>query len=206
MAKVKQLYGDIPNHPMPEHPPVNLAPVKPETFTLDSNLPYVLGFIAYRMPGTDSPDYAAAQILSDMLASQRGDIYGMVPAGKALYASFGVAENYPKASVGYGEMALPAGADATGPINEMRQIIEGLCAEGLAPGPFRRCQAQRDCLRRVSAQLHPRLGFGVVGGAYRRRPQFSRRRYPGDPRGHPGGCEPGGQTVPGEQRTPSPRP
>jgi zinc protease len=131
IAKVKQLYGDIPNHPVPEHPAINLTPVKPETFTLDSNLPYVLGFIAYRMPGTDSPDYAAAQVLSDILASQRADIYGMVPAGKALYASFGIAENYPKASIGFGEIALPAGADSAGPINELRQIIEGYAQKGL---------------------------------------------------------------------------
>jgi zinc protease len=136
IAKVKQLYGDIPNHPVPEHPAINLTPVKPETFTLDSNLPYVLGFIAYRMPGTDSPDYAAAQVLSDILASQRADIYGMVPAGKALYASFGIAENYPKASIGFGEIALPAGADSAGPINELRQIIEGYAQKGLPQDLF----------------------------------------------------------------------
>jgi zinc protease len=136
IAKVKQLYGDITNHPIPEHPAVNLTPVKPETFTLDSNLPYVLGFIAYRMPGTDSPDYAAAQILADVLASQRGDLYGMVPAGKALYAGFGIAETYPKASVGYGEIALPAGVDATGPINEMRQIVETYAQKGLPQDLF----------------------------------------------------------------------
>jgi zinc protease len=136
MAKVKQLYGDIANHPLPEHPAVNLSPVKPETFTLDSNLPYVLGFIAYRMPGTDSPDYAATQVLADILASQRGDVYAMVPAGKALYAGFGVAESYPKASVGYGEIALPAGADAAGPINELRQIVENYAQKGLPQDLF----------------------------------------------------------------------
>ncbi len=174
IAKVKQLYGDIPNHPVPEHPAVNLTPVKPETFTLDSNLPYVLGFIAYRMPGTDSPDYAAAQILADILASQRGDVYGMVPAGKALYAGFGIAENYPKASVGYGEIALPAGADAAGPINEMRQIIESYAQKGLPQDLFDAAKRERDCLRRVSAQFHSWTGFRLVGSARRRRPQLSR--------------------------------
>jgi len=136
IAKVKQFYGDIPSHPVPEHPAVNLAPVKPESFTLDSNLPYVVGFVAYRMPGTDSPDYAPMQIMADVLASQRADLYGMVPAGKALYAGFGVAETYPKASVGYAELALPAGADATGPINEARQIIEGYAQKGLPQDLF----------------------------------------------------------------------
>ena len=95
LAKIKQLYGNIASHPIPAHPAIDLAPVKPENFTLDSNLPYVLGFIAYRMPGTDSPIMPPLQILADVLASQRADLYGMVPAGKALYAGFGVAENLP---------------------------------------------------------------------------------------------------------------
>ena len=109
MARIRQLFGDIPSHPLPTRPQVDLQPVKSETFTLDSNLPYLLGFISYRFPGTSSPDYAASQILSDVLASQRADLYGMVPAGKALAAEFGMAETYPKASVAFGLVALPAG-------------------------------------------------------------------------------------------------
>ena len=131
LDKIQHLYADIPSHPMPEHPAIHLQPVKQETFTLDSNLPYVLGFIAWRMPGSDSPDYAALQILADVLASQRGDIYGMVPAGKALAAEFGVAETYPQASVGYGVVALPAGQDATPPLDELRQIVNKYAANGV---------------------------------------------------------------------------
>ena len=131
LAKIKQLYSDIPSHPLPAHPEVTLQPVKPETFTLDSNLPYVLGFVAYRLPGTDSPDYAAMQILTDVLASQRADLYGMVPEGKALAAQFAVAESYPKASVGFGLVVQPAGVDPTASITEMRQIITGYAQKGV---------------------------------------------------------------------------
>jgi zinc protease len=131
LEKIRRLYGDIPRHSLPPHPAINLQPVKPETFTLDSNLPYVLGFIAWRMPGSDSPDFAALQILGDVLASQRADIYGMVPAGKALAAEFGLAETYPKASVGYGVVALPAGQDATPPLEELRQIVNKYAANGV---------------------------------------------------------------------------
>jgi zinc protease len=130
LAKVKQLFDSIPNHPMPPRPAVDLKPVKPENFTLDSNLPYVLSFIAYRLPGTDSPDYAAAQVLSDVLSSQRGDLYAMVPAGKALDAEFGLAETYPKASVGYAMVALPSDADSSAAINEVRQILANYAAKG----------------------------------------------------------------------------
>jgi zinc protease len=131
MEKIKQLFGDIPSHPLPARPTVNLTPVKSESFTLDSNLPYVLGFIAWRFPGTSSPDYAASQILADVLASQRADLYGMVPAGKALAAEFGLAETYPDASVGYGLVALPSGTDATGAITEMRTILAGYAQKGV---------------------------------------------------------------------------
>ena len=131
LAKIKQLYSPIPNHAVPQRPVIDLKTFKSDSFTIDSNLPYVLGFVAYRMPGTDSPDYAAMQILADVLASQRGDLYGMVVAGKTLATEFGVAETYRKASVAYGLVALPAGADTTSAMTEMRQIIESYATKGV---------------------------------------------------------------------------
>ena len=131
LAQIKQLFDAIPSHPLPAHPAVDLQPVKPETFTLDSNLPYVIGTISYRLPGTDSPDYAASQILADVLGSQRGDLYALVPAGKALAAQFEIAETYPRASVGFGLVALPAGADATGVIAQMRGILNNYAQNGV---------------------------------------------------------------------------
>lgn len=131
LATVRELFGNIKDHPIPTHPAVNLGALKPDTFTLDSNLPVALGVIAYRMPGTASPDYAAAHILADVLGSQRGDLYALVPAGKALGAQFGVIESFPKASVGYGLVVLPAGADATTGIADMRKILSNYAVKGV---------------------------------------------------------------------------
>ena len=131
LAKIKSLYEAIPSGHIPEHPAINLQPVKPETFTLDSNLPYVLGFISYRMPGTDSPDFAAANILADVLASQRADIYAMVPAGKALAAEFAMEETYPKASVAFGLVAQPSGVDTQPALNELKKILDGYAQNGV---------------------------------------------------------------------------
>jgi zinc protease len=131
LAEIKTLYAAIPSHPLPPRPEIQLQTMKSDTFTLESNLPYVLGFIAWRMPGTDSPDWAAVNILADVMASQRADLYGMVPAGKALATEFGLAEQYKKASVGYGVVAQPAGQDVTPAIEEMRQIVNKYAADGV---------------------------------------------------------------------------
>jgi zinc protease len=131
LDKVRRVFGSIQSHSTPARPAVDLRPVKSESFTLDSNLPYVLTFIAYRFPGTSSPDYAASQVLADVLGSQRADVYGMVPAGHALAAEFGVAEPYEHASVGYGVVALPAGGDAAAALAEMRGILERYARDGV---------------------------------------------------------------------------
>ena len=131
LAKVKELFGRIPRRESPARPEIDIKPFESKTLTIPSNLPYTLGVIAWRLPGTDSPDYAAMQIMGDVLSSQRADLYGMVPAGKALAAEFGIAETYHKASVGYGLVALPADADATGAVEEMRQILTRYATNGV---------------------------------------------------------------------------
>ena len=130
LASVKQLYGSIPRRPLGRRPAVVLQPVTRDSFTLDSNLPYTLAFIAYRLPGTTSPDFAAARVMADVLASQRGDLYALVPAGKALYAQFELAETYPKASVGFSIAALPASTAPTGIVGDMRSIVANYVRNG----------------------------------------------------------------------------
>lgn len=129
--KVKQFYGQIPRHAVPPPTPVNLKPVKSENFTLESNLPYTLAFIAYRMPGTDSPDYAAARVLADVLSSQRATLYDLVVQGKALAVEFGMAESYPKASVAFSAGAVPSGTNPSGIVADMGRLIADYVKTGV---------------------------------------------------------------------------
>ncbi|MGH9744230.1 MAG: M16 family metallopeptidase [Candidatus Acidiferrum sp.] len=131
IAKVREFYGKIPKKTLPPRSEVVLPPVKAESFTLESNLPYLLAFVSYRVPGTESPDFAAFEILSDVLGSQRGNLYALVPQGKALDTGFGLVETYAKASVAYTAAALPANADAKPVIAEMRKIMSDYAANGV---------------------------------------------------------------------------
>jgi zinc protease len=131
LTMIKSLFGDIPDRPLPPRPVAKLVPVKQENLVFESNLGYVPGFTAFRLPGTSSPDYAATQILVDVLGSQRADLYGMVAAGKALDAAFDLAETYPAASVGIGTIDLPAGSDAASAIKSMRRSLKRYAEKGL---------------------------------------------------------------------------
>ncbi len=131
LAKVREYYGKIPRKTLPARPAIDLNALKSETFTLDSNLPYLLDFIAYRLPGTDSPDFPAVHILADVLGSQRGNLYALVPQGKALETEFGLAESYRKSSAAYTVAVLPADGDPAPVTAEMRKIMADYAANGV---------------------------------------------------------------------------
>ena len=130
LKEVEKLFGSIPSKKIAAHPAINLEPVKPETLNLTTDLPYGLAIVSFRMPGSDSPDYAAAQVLSDVLSSQRWNLYGLVPQGKAMYAGFQFSA-LPKAGIGFAVAVFPKGADAAGLVKEINGIVAGAVQKGL---------------------------------------------------------------------------
>jgi zinc protease len=131
ISRIEQIYGSIPSHPVPPRAEVRLQPVHAESFTLESNLPYQLVFVAYRMPGTDNAtDFAAARLAGDVLSSERGDLYNLVINGEALASEFAIEQTYPKASAGFAVVALPPGADAAPRIESVKNIIAGYVSKG----------------------------------------------------------------------------
>src|SRR5271170_8060255 len=95
IKRINELYGFIPRRRLARRPEVKLKPVTARSFTMESDLPYQLVFVAYRTPGSDSPDYAAARVLSDVLSSERGELYGLVVKSEALETLFELEETYP---------------------------------------------------------------------------------------------------------------
>jgi len=130
LKQVRQIFGGIPFAKLPARPEFNFEPVKPETLKQDTDLPYGLVAITFRLPGSDSPDYAAAQILSDVLSSQRGKLYGLVPEGKALFASFEY-DSLPKAGLGFAVGGFPAGGDSTNLLEQVRGILAAEVTNGV---------------------------------------------------------------------------
>ncbi len=130
LAKVKALFEPIPKRPVPAHPAINLKPLKPAAIALTTDLPYGIAVVTFRLPGFDSPDFAAGQILADVLDSRRGDLYALVPEGKALFTSFD-GDSFSKVAYGYALAAFPPGGDGAGLVAKIKNIIAEYIKNGV---------------------------------------------------------------------------
>ncbi|MDD1748618.1 MAG: insulinase family protein, partial [Methanothrix sp.] len=130
LEKVKELFGPIPARPLPARPNIHLEALRPSSIELDTDLPYGLAIVAFRLPGYDSPDYAAGQILSDALDSRRGTLYTLVTEGKALFAGFD-GGSLPKASFGYATAAFPSGGDGYALVAAIKKIVADYAKNGV---------------------------------------------------------------------------
>jgi zinc protease len=130
IATVKELFGAISPKTLPARPQVVLERVKPETLRLTTDQPCGLAVAAFRWPGSNSPDFAAAQVLADVLSSQRSSLYDLVPRGKALSVNFSI-NPLPDASLAYALATFPAGGNGTKLLGQLRQILNDIAKKGV---------------------------------------------------------------------------
>jgi len=131
LAQVEEIFGSIPAKQLPARPAFDFQPVKPTQMNLDTDLPYGLVAFTFRFPGSDDSDFAAAQILSDVLSSQRGELYGLVPQGKALFAEFDY-DTLQKSGIGWALAGFPAGGDPTNLLDNVKEILLAKITNGVS--------------------------------------------------------------------------
>ena len=88
IAEVKKYFGSIPSAPLPARRKVTLQPLHGATYRVDSDQPYTIVALSFRLPGWSNKDYEAAQVLESVLNNQRADLFGLTAAGKSLYSGF----------------------------------------------------------------------------------------------------------------------
>lgn len=130
LSMVQRYFGNIPSRPTPKRPEGELAPLTGEKLDMETDMPYGLALIAYRLPGYASSDYAAGRVLADVLDSQRARLYELVPEGRALSAGFST-EEFAPASIGYAVAAYPTGPDGESLVRRLKAIIEDYRDKGV---------------------------------------------------------------------------
>jgi zinc protease len=132
LTEVKELFGDIKSKQLPARPQLRLRPVQPTSFTVDTDHPSGTLMIATRTPGPRSTDFAALEVLADVLSSRRFDLYGLVPQGKAIDAGFSL-DPLPESGLAYAMVGFPAGDDPKKLESEVRAILTKVAHDGVPP-------------------------------------------------------------------------
>lgn len=130
LGEVKALFGDIAPKKLPAKPQVRPRPVQAASFTTDTDRPSGTLMIALRTPGPRAADFAALELLSDVLSSRRFDLYGLVPQGKALSADFAL-DPLPESGLAYAVMSFTSGTDPKALERDVRTILERVAREGV---------------------------------------------------------------------------
>jgi len=130
LDKVQELFGGIQPKTVPARPALALRPVEPDSIRMDTDRPTSTLVIAMRMPGLDSPDFPALEVLSDVLGSQRFDLYGLVPQGKAIEARFEL-DPLPRAGIGFTTIVFPAAGDPNAIESAARAILANVVQDGV---------------------------------------------------------------------------
>jgi zinc protease len=130
IAKVKALYANLPAAKLPARRTVKLEPLTPITLRDYSSDPIVVVFLSYRVPGYDSPDYFATEILNDVLNSQRGALYELQASGKAL-GTFAQAITSPVAGMSLVGSAVPVTTSGDTAVSDLKAVIDGYKKTGL---------------------------------------------------------------------------
>jgi zinc protease len=132
LREVRELFGTIKSKPLPPRPLLRLWPVHPQSFSVDTDRPVGTQLIAMRVPGLDSPDFPALEVLSDVLSSHRFDLYGLVPQGKAIDAEFSL-DPLPQSGLAYAAVSFTSGTDPKALESEVRAILKKVARDGVAP-------------------------------------------------------------------------
>ncbi|MGH8183677.1 MAG: M16 family metallopeptidase [Rhodanobacteraceae bacterium] len=130
LAKVKELFDPIAKGNVPARTPVKLESFKPQTIT--KTTPDATGSVQYmfRTPGQQSKDYAAMQVLFDVLNNSRSKLSDLAAQGKVLSADAG-AQPFVHGGIGTIEVGFPKGGDSKQAQGYLDGVINDLLKNGV---------------------------------------------------------------------------
>ena len=127
---IKSLFGKIPAKKLPARPSIKLKPVKPAVYHQTSDRSRGMVSLTVRMPGFDSPDYAAALVLGDVLNSRRAALYDLVIKGDVLDSGFQFSP-LPQAGMGSAAVTIPIGQDPQPSLKKLKDILADYAKNGV---------------------------------------------------------------------------
>jgi zinc protease len=160
LAAIHREFDANPPGDVPAHAAVDVKPLA--SSNLDAAIDFPLGFgaLAYRMPGSNDPEFAASEVLRQVFASGRTAFADLTAQGKIL-GFLDVANAYPEVGVNF-LVAIPA-RDATPQSAQalMAGVLEQYRKDGL---PTELIEAAKT--RLLSEQAYSRSSISGMGLAW----------------------------------------
>ena len=122
IAQARVVFGPIARRAVPVHAKVELPPLEARTIELPTSAGNGTVTLALRFPGFLAKDFAAADVLGDVLGSERGALFALGENGTALSAGFGFSA-YPDVGMGMASAEFPAGSDPAPVLAAMKGVL-----------------------------------------------------------------------------------
>ncbi|MGH8212962.1 MAG: M16 family metallopeptidase, partial [Rhodanobacteraceae bacterium] len=130
LAQVKDLFGPIAKGEVSRRAPLKLESFKPRTIA--KTTPDATGTVQYlfRTPGQKSGDYAAMQVLLDVLNNSRSELADLAAQGKVLSAGADV-QPFVQGGIGLLQVGFPKGGDSKQAEGYLDAVITHVLREGV---------------------------------------------------------------------------
>ncbi|HEX3754222.1 MAG TPA: pitrilysin family protein [Rhizomicrobium sp.] len=130
LEKIKSFFGPLKAKSLPARPEMTFRAVDSTPIQLETDRPVATQMLALRLPGLDSPDFPALELLADILDSRRFALRGLVAQGKGIDAGFSL-DPLPKASIGYASLSVPEAPDTGAAEREIAAILANVARDGV---------------------------------------------------------------------------
>jgi zinc protease len=160
LAAIHRQFDAIPAGDVPVRAPVEVKPLASSSLDATIDFPVGFGALAYRMPGSNDPDFAASQVLKQVFSSGRTAFADLMAQGKIL-AFLDVANAYPEVGANF-LLAIPAkGGTPQSAQALMAGVVEQYRTDGIPPELVEAAKT-----RLLSEQAYSRSSISGLGIAW----------------------------------------
>jgi len=113
LQEIHKLFNPIAQKTVPQRPAITVPPLQATTLHDTLDFPIPVAALAYRLPGSNDKDHAAALLLDDIFNSGRGSLADLSASGKLL-AAFNIESAFPEVGASFFAV-VPAGGQQPQP-------------------------------------------------------------------------------------------